>query len=102
MEQIAKDTMPNMDQESLELYKAYVDGINDFLNNINLMVREGSTTARLLPPEFYFFNLTTVEPWTVVDVIAISKYTCFRVIGSWSQELVRDIIAQTGIRDLVD
>ena len=56
----------------------------------------------MLPPEFYFFNLTSVDPWTVEDVVNFSKFTCFRAIGSWASELTREILTEQGLSDLVD
>ena len=94
--------MPNLDKESLEVYQAYVDGINDFINNINLMAGEGSTTAKLLPPEFYLMNYTIIEPWTVVDSLSISKLLVFQTSWNWGQDLFRELIADSGLADMVD
>ena len=76
----AKAAFKNMDKDTLLIMEAYADGVNDFINNIDLM--RPDATGRALPPEFYVLNHTRVEPWTPVDSLCILKLLNFHL--SWN------------------
>jgi len=64
---LAQKNVEVFDTEEKSRVKAYVDGINDFINNVGIF----GQSARLLPPEFYFFGMTgeKLEPFTEADVM---------------------------------
>ena len=42
-----------------------------------------SATAKLLPPEFYMFNYTNIDPWKIVDSLCIMKVLTFHLSWNW-------------------
>jgi penicillin amidase len=98
--QIAKDSLVNIDNVQKDILNAYSNGINDFLTNIKFM--QPNATAQLLPPEFYLFNYTTIEPWSPVDTLAIIKLLNFHLSWNWNQDLLREVLEKEGLADMVE
>ena len=78
----AKESYENMGPDEKQALLEYANGVNDFINNVNLMGHD--STATLLPPEFYAVGLTNVEPWTPVDTCSIIKLLNFYLSWNWS------------------
>ena len=71
-----------MGSEEKNMIEAYADGVNDYINNINLMSQ--SSAAKLLPLEFYALGIKEIEPWTPVDSICLIKLMNFHLSWNWS------------------
>ena len=56
LRELAEASYELMPTEEQEILQAYCDGVNDFVSGIKLF--SFSSTARLLPLEFYYFGLS--------------------------------------------
>ena len=83
-----------LSQEERDLLWAYVDGINDFMENVGVFQEE--TTSYVFPLEFYAFGIP-IKKWHPVDVLAICKVHNFHLSGSWPADFLREIIANLEI-----
>lgn len=84
----AEEAFANMDKHSKDILQAYADGVNDFVTGINLL--GDSSTAKLLPPEFYAIGHKMIRPWTPVDSLSIIKILNFHLSWNWNQDLFRE------------
>ena len=78
---VSEGAYKNLSEEDKELFQAYADGVNDYVNGIDLL-KEGST-GRLLPPEFYLLGIK-YEPWTAVDSLSTLKLLSFLLSWNWN------------------
>jgi len=62
---------------------SYVNGINDFIQNVGLF---SGVSAHLLPYEFYIFGMTgdKLEPFTRADVLAFGRLISFHLSWNWN------------------
>ncbi|MGB8337747.1 MAG: penicillin acylase family protein [Burkholderiales bacterium] len=79
----ADATQKNLDQETADTLKAYVAGVNSFIN----------TNTRTLPPEFLLLGIKP-EPWSAADSIAWVKMMAWDLGGNWRNELLRMQLTQ--------
>ncbi|MCU0492122.1 MAG: penicillin acylase family protein [Chloroflexaceae bacterium] len=80
----AQATWANLSERERMPLEAYVAGINAYLHQ---------RPNNELPPEFSIFAMQP-EPWTPVDVLAISKLFTWGNGSSWDKELLRAQLAQ--------
>jgi len=91
-------------EEELSIAKAYCDGVNDFIKNVDFVTAFWNTaSAKLLPPEFYMFGMTgeKLEPYTPEDIYGFSRLISFHLSWNWNQDLARESLRQ-GHPDLAD
>ena len=67
-----------LDQEAVEIFQAFSDGVNDYVEGVALFSND-QKTARLLPPEFLAFGITVenYEPWTPIDSLLMFRLVSF-------------------------
>lgn len=78
---IATEAYNNMSPEEQEILQSYSDGINDFVEGISLT--KATSTAKLLPPEFYAVGLDKFEPWTPIHTVSVIKLMNFHLSWNW-------------------
>ena len=84
-----------LDSNHKSYLQAYADGINAFIAGMKESFHSSSSTAWLLPPEFYAVGITDasqIEPWHPVDSLVILKVTNFGLSYNWNTDLLKDII----------
>ena len=81
-----------MDKKELELLQAYADGINDFVQGVDML--GSNPTGRLLPPEFILFGISkeTFVPWTPKDSVSCMKMMSFNLTWNWTNDLLREAL----------
>ena len=52
----------------------------------------------VLPPEFVLAGLTSMEPWTGADSLALLKLYSFKLSSGWTLDLARHSLSQI-VRD---
>jgi len=89
---LAEEVIKATDADQIKILQAYCDGVNAFTAGIDFT--NPDSTAKLLPPEFYTFGITgdKLEPWTTVDVVAMSKMISFHLTWNWSQDYAREAV----------
>eukprot|EP00347_Sterkiella_histriomuscorum_P007762 403347656 len=97
--QTAQEAEKNLDEESRELLQSYADGINDFIANTRFPDGQAS---KLLPPEFLLLGHQEIQPWKPVDSLTIIKLLNFHLSWNWGQDLMRDMLSQSGLEDMVE
>jgi penicillin amidase len=94
------------DEKDIAIYSSYLNGINDYVQNISLFGFDSHSTARVLPPEFYIFGMSgdKLEPFTMADIISIARLISFHLSWNWNQDLEREALRQNhpDIADLVE
>ena len=67
-----------LDQEAVEIFQAFSDGVNDYVEGVALF-SNSQKTARLLPPEFLAFGITVenYDPWTPIDCLMMLRLVSF-------------------------
>ena len=98
--EIAKETLPNLSKQDLELFQAYADGVNDFVRGIGANGAEA--TANYLPPEFKNVGLTEFVPWTPLDTLSVLGGFKFWLTWNWPQDSMRETLRLVGLGDLAD
>ena len=90
-----------MNAEDRSVWQSYSDGVNDFINNVRFSA-DGS--AKVLPPEFYMFGLTEVQPWHPVHSLAQVKLISFSLTWDWAQDFMREVLKMENpeLADLAD
>ncbi|HIE83381.1 MAG TPA: penicillin acylase family protein, partial [Dehalococcoidia bacterium] len=78
LHRVARADHDLLEDEELELFKAYVSG-----------VAAGVESLRTLPPEFHLLGLT-FEPWTTTDILLTARLLLFSFTGNWKTELIRE------------
>jgi penicillin amidase len=69
---MAKESIPLLRDEEIEMLEAYSAGVNAFLDNISFI--GGKTcTANLLPPELVVLGVNQLEPWEPADTLALAR-----------------------------
>lgn len=69
--------------QSLAAIDAYAAGVNEY------------ALANPLPPEYLALELTTFEPWTVIDTLAVAKLFAFSLSFDLQDDIDRTVALQT-------
>jgi len=72
--------MENTDPETVELYQAFADGVNDYVEN-----------ARILPVEFWI-TWTKFEKFTVLDSLTNAKFIAFFLTFDFPFEFIHETL----------
>ena len=88
----AAKTIKEMDKKELEILQAYADGINDFVQGVEMF--GSNPTGRLLPPEFLAFGISKQNfvLWTPKDSVICLKMMGFNLTWNWSNDLLREAL----------
>jgi len=100
LHRIAIEALGNLDDESLGILQAYADGVNDYVNNLGF--GKAQSTGYLMPPEFIVLGVKEFRPWTPTDSLCILKLLNFHLSWNWGQDLLREVISQAGLDDMVE
>ncbi len=91
---LASNSLPFQDQQTLEALQAYSHGVNTQLSTVN------STWRGRGAPEFLLFR-TPVQPWTPVDSLAIMNLQAVRLASHLENEILgQRILAKLGTEKL--
>ena len=74
--------------------------MNDYVDNLGF--RKAQSTGYLMPPEFIVLGVKDFRPWTPTDSLCILKLLNFHLSWNWGQDLLREVISQAGLDDMVE
>ena len=86
----SKENLKNLDDQDLELFTSYVDGINEFAHSL-----------WILPTEFYLAGLE-YEEFQIEDGITLWKFLSFALTFDWQHEIFREKLAEVFSEDIAE
>jgi penicillin amidase len=83
---LAEKSIQLFDEKDIAILSSYLNGINDYVQNISLFGFDSHSTARLLPPEFYIFGMSgdKLEPFTMTDILSNGRLISFHLSWNWN------------------
>ena len=80
---LAEIDSDEIDDDYLQLFKSYIDGINTYINSV-----------KILPPEFYALDIKP-KTWQIKDIMLLVRLLSFSFSPGWHTKLFRLDLAQS-------